>query len=97
MTKSNFYDLIGIDIKVIRAETNIDSRVPNISQDNNLLNIHCDLINESLVDGADTDIMYSLSTSLLRPSYSFTLEPRKVDTYNPVNKNTISSISIYIR
>ena len=60
-----------------------------------MLNIHCDLINESLGDGSESDIIYSFSTSVLRPSYSFTLEPRRV-TYNPVNKNTIRSIKIYI-
>ena len=53
------------------------------------------MINESLVDGQDTDIIYSFSTSVLRPSYSFTMEPKRV-TYNPVNKNTISGIKIYI-
>ena len=74
---------------------NIGSRVPNLSQDTDILNIHCDLPNESLVDGQDTDIIYSFSTSVLQPPYSFTLEPKRV-TYNPVNKNSISSIRIYI-
>ena len=58
-----------------------------------MLNIHNDLINDSLVDGEESDPIYSFSTSVLRPSYSFTIEPRRV-TYNPVNKNTISSIRI---
>ena len=53
------------------------------------------MIDDSLVDGKDTDIIYSFSTSVLQPSYSFTLEPRRV-TLNPVNKNTIRSIRIYI-
>ena len=35
------------------------------------------------------------STSVLKPSASFTLKPRRV-TFNPVNKTTISSIRIYI-
>ena len=69
--------------------------MPNLSQDTDILNIHCDLINDSLVDGQDTDIIYSFSTSVLRPSYSFTLEPRRV-TYNPTNKNIIDSIRIHI-
>ena len=43
----------------------------------------------------ESDIIYSFSTSILRPSYSFEREPRRV-TYNPLNKNTISSIRIYI-
>ena len=59
------------------------------------INAHCDLVNSSLVDGEESDIIYSFSTSVLKPSYSFTLEPRRI-TFNPLNKNTISSIRIYI-
>ena len=95
LTESNFNDLIGFDKKVSKSGNNIGVRVPNLSQDTDILNIHCDLINDSLVDGQDTDIIYSFSTSVLRPSYSFTLEPRRV-TFNPTNKNIISSIRIYI-
>ena len=95
LTASNFNDLIGFDKKVLKNEINIGPKVPNLSQDTDILNIHCDLINDSLVDGKDTDIIYSFSTSVLRPSYSFTIEPRRV-TYNPTNKNTISSIRTYI-
>ena len=95
LTASNFNELIGFDKKVLTSGTNIEERVPNLSQDTDILNIHCDLINDSLVGGQNTDIIYSFSTSVLTPSYSFTLEPRRV-TYNPVNKNTISSIRIYI-
>jgi len=95
LTASNFNELIGFDKKILSNETNIGTRVPNLSQDTDILNIHCDLINESLVDGQDTDIIYSFSTSVLNPSYSFTLEPKRV-TFNPVNKNYISSIRIHI-
>jgi len=69
--------------------------MPNLSQDTEMLNIHCDLVNTSLVDGVDTEKIYSFSTSILKPSYSFTMEPRRV-TLNPVNKSTISRIRIYI-
>ena len=92
---SNFNDLIGFDKKILTSGTHIGPRVPNLSQDTDVLNIHCDLVNESLVDGEETDIIYSFSTSVLRPSYSFTLEPQRV-TFNPVNKTTISSIRIVI-
>ena len=74
LTASNFNDLIGFDKKVLKNETNIGPKVPNLSQDTDILNIHCDLINDSLVDGQDTDIIYSFSTNVLRPSYSFTIE-----------------------
>ena len=92
---SNFNDLIGFDKKILTSGTHIGPKLPNLSQDTDLLNIHCDLINKSLVDGEETDIIYSFSTSVLTPSYSFTLEPRRV-TFNPINKNTISSIRIRI-
>ena len=95
LTASNFNELIGFDKKVLKSGNNIGPRVPNLSQDTDTLNIHCDLINDSLVDGQDTDIIYSFSTSVLQPSYSFTIEPQRV-TYNPTNKNSISSIRIYI-
>ena len=95
LTASNFNDLIGFNKTVLTSETNIGPSVPNLSQDTDILNIHCDLINDSLVGGQDTDIIYSFSTSVLNPSYSFTLEPRRV-TFNPINKNSISSIRIYI-
>ena len=92
---SDFNDLIGFDKKILTSGAHIGSRVPNLSQDTDILNVHCDLVNESLVDGEETNIIYSFSTSVLRPSYSFTLEPQRV-TFNPVNKTTISSIRIVI-
>ena len=95
LTASNFNELIGFKKEVLKTEVNIGSNVPNLSQDTDILNIHCDLINDSLVDGQDTDIIYSFSTSVLRPSYSFTIEPRRV-TFNPTNKNIIDSIRVYI-
>ena len=96
LTKSNFYELIGFDKKVITtARSNVGTKVPNLSQDTDILNIHCDLVNDSLVDGEESDIIYSFSTNVLRPSYSFTLEPRRI-TYNPIDKQTISSIRMYI-
>ena len=95
LTSSNFNDLIGFDKEMLKSQSNIGPKVPNLSQDTDILNIHCDLINDSLVDGQDTDILYSFSTSVLRPSYSFTMEPRRV-TFNPINSNNITSIRVYI-
>ena len=88
LTKSDFNDLIGFKKQVLTSAENIGDGIPNLSQDREILNIHCDLISESLVDEAETDIIYSFSTSTLTPSYSFTQEPRRVQ-FNPVNKNMI--------
>ena len=95
LTQSDFNDLIGFNKKVLKDAVNIGDRVPNLSQDTDILNVHCDIVNSSLVDGDESDIIYTFSTSVLRPSYSFTLEPRRV-TFNPANKQQISSIRIYI-
>ena len=95
LTKSNFNDLIGFNKKILTSSVNIGDQIPNLSQDREILNVPCDLISESLVDGDETDIIYSFSTSTLTPSFSFTQEPRRVQ-FNPVNKNTINKIRIYI-
>ena len=95
LTQSNFYDLIGFDKKILKDEVNLGPRVPNLSQDTEMLNVHCDLTNSSLVDGEESDIIYSFSTSVLRQSYGFTMEPMRV-TFSPVNKNRIGSIRVYI-
>ena len=95
LTQSDFNDLIGFNKKIITNSENIGEYIPNLSQDREILNIHCDLISDSLVDGDETDIIYSFSTSTLTPSYSFTQEPRRVQ-FNPGNKNMINKIRIYI-
>ena len=95
LTQSDFNDLIGFNKKILTNAENVGDYIPNLSQDREILNIHSDLISESLVDGDETDIIYSFRTSTLTPSYSFTQEPRRVQ-FNPVNKNTINKIRIYI-
>lgn len=94
LTNGNFYDLIGFD-KVIKNPVNIGVRMPNLVQNTEILNVHCDLVNESLVDGFQSDIIYSFGTGDLQQSYSFTKESMRI-TYSPINKNTISSIRIYV-
>ena len=36
---------------------NIGARVPNLTQDTDVLNIHCDLVSTLLVDGEESDHM----------------------------------------
>lgn len=94
LRRSDFNYVIGRK-KSLKEEYNYGTYTPSLYQDTDILSIHCDLVHESLIDGSDSDIVYSVSTSILRPSYSFTLEPQRV-TYKPINKNIISSIRIYI-
>ena len=66
-----------------------------ISEDTDVLNIHCDLISDSLVDGKESDTIFSFGTGTLRASYNFVLEPRRI-TFIPINRTSISSIRIYV-
>ena len=95
LTTSNFNDLIGFNKRILTSFKNVGDYTPNLSQDTEILNIHCDLISESLVDEHETDIIYTFSTNDLQPSYAFTKEPLRVQYY-PVNKSTINTLRIYI-
>ena len=66
-----------------------------MTQDTDVLSIHCDLTSDSLVDGEECDVIYSFGTSILRASYGFVLEPHRIN-FNPVNKTNILSIRIYV-
>ena len=94
LRQSNFGDLIGFNKQILTSSSDGDY-MPNLSQEREILNIHCDLISESLVNEHETDIIYTFGTNDLIPSYSFTKSPRRVRFY-PVNKYLISSIRIYI-
>ena len=91
LTKSNFYRLIGFKNEILRNERNVGSLTPNISEDTDVLNIHCDLISESLVDGEESDIIFSFGTGTLQSSYNFVLEPFLIQLIKH-----ISSIRIYV-
>ena len=65
LRKSDFNDLVGFDKNILTSGTHIGGKVPILSQETDVLNIHCDLINDSLVDGQNTDIICSFSTSVL--------------------------------
>lgn len=53
-TRSTFNELIGFDKVIIKDPVNIGQKVSNLSQDTDILNVHCHLVNTSLVDGVDS-------------------------------------------
>ena len=58
-------NLLGM-IKKLTDEKNIGDRVPNLTEDTDVLNIHCDLTSNSLVDGEESDIIYSFGTQSIK-------------------------------
>ena len=63
LTKSDFNELIGYDQNILTDERNIGDRVPNLTEDTDVLHIYCDLTSNSLVDGEESDLIYSFGTS----------------------------------
>ena len=61
LTASNIHGYINCLVLIIKVilkdKNNYGLRLPNLSQDTDLLNIDCDLINESLVDGEEIEII----------------------------------------
>ena len=99
LTKSNFNNLIGFDKVILQNEVNIGSKTPNDSADTDVLNIHCDLISDSLIRCSlireESGVIFSFGTGTLRASYNFVLEPRRI-MFNPINRTSISSIRICV-
>ena len=97
LTGSNFHEFVGFDKVILKDADNLGARLPNLSQDADILNIHCDLVNTSLVDGVDTDIIYSFSTSVMKPSFSFTMEPRRVvdNIFKPIRTMASSVFKMF--
>ena len=91
---SNFHTLLGFEKTVLR-KPEWGTMTPNITNSVDTIYIHCDLINNSLVDGHFSDVLYTLSTANLTRAYPFQDRPLRVG-YSEVNKNIINSIEIYI-
>ena len=71
-----FADLLGFDKKVLDQTTKISKNVPNITRGVDWVYIHCDLITREVAN-VGSDVLFSLSTSTLSISYSFSKETKK--------------------
>ena len=89
---SNFGDLIGFDKKII-TQTEYSSKLPNIIKSIDVININCDIISDSIVDGRFGKTLAMIPTDNLTRSYPFTFEPRRA-LFSPISKSKISEMSI---
>ena len=89
-----FADLLGFEKKVLDQTTNISKNVPNIIRGVDWVYIHCDLITRD-VKNVGSDVLYSLTTTTLSVSETFSKEPRRL-SWHPVNKHAIQSIRVYV-
>ena len=90
LSSGTFTDLLGFEKKVLDQTTN----VPNITRGVDWVFIYCDLITRE-VRNVGSDGLFSLPTSTLDVSYSFSKEPLRL-SWHTVNKNAIQSIRVYV-
>ena len=71
------------------------TKLPNITNSIDVLNINTNAIKDSIVDGVNTNTLAMIPTDNLTRSYPFTFEPRRT-LYCPVSSNTISEMRFYV-
>ena len=91
---TEFGELIGFEKKLV-TKTEYGTKLPNITNSTDVLNINTDAIKDSIVDGVNTNTLAMIPTDNLTRSYPFTFEPRRT-VYCPVSSNTISDMKIYV-
>ena len=94
MRGTDFGDLIGFEKKLV-TKTEYGTRLPNITNSIDSLNINTAAIKDSVVNGVNTDTIAVIPTDNLTRSYPFTFEPRR-QLYFPVSSNYISDMRIYV-
>ena len=91
---TNFREIIGFEKKLI-TKTEYGTKLPNITNSIDVLNINTNAIKDSIVDGINTNTIAVIPTVNLKRPYPFTFEPRRT-LYCPVSSNNISEIRIYV-
>ena len=94
LRQTNFGELIGFEKKLI-TKTEYGTKLPNITNSIDVLNINTNAIKDSIVDGINTNTIAMIPTDNLTRSYPFTFEPRRT-LYCPVSSNNISEMRIYV-
>lgn len=94
LRQGNFNDLIGFDKKVV-VQSGYSSNTPNITNSVDNINVHCNLVFDSVVSSNHTDTLYRFSTDNLVLSYPFKVEPRRL-LLNRIGANVIKELRIHL-
>ena len=89
---TDFSELIGFEKKLV-TKTEYGIKLPNITNSIDVLNINA--INDSIIDGINTNTIAMIPTDNLTRSYPFTFERRR-PLYCPVSSNIISEMRFYV-
>ena len=91
---TEFGELIGFDDKIVTA-TEYSARLPNITNSVDKINIHSDIVVNSILSGNSDNLLAVIPTDNLTRSYSFKFEPRRL-LFNEVNKTQLNELRFYI-
>ena len=91
---TEFGDLIGFEKKLI-TKTEYGTKLPNITNSIDVLNINTTAITNSIVNGINTNTIAVIPTDNLRRSFPFTFEPRRL-LFSDVSSSNISEIRVYV-
>ena len=94
LTGTEFGDLIGFTKKKV-TKTEYGSKLPNITNSIDVLNINTSAITNSIVNGESTNTIAVIPTDNLRRSFPFTFEPRRL-LFSNVYGSYISEIRVYV-
>ena len=104
LRETNFGELIGFDKKLI-TKTAGGTKLTNITNSIDVLNINTNAIKDSIVDGINTNTIAVIPTDNLTRSYPITFEPRRVvviihlspqNPHTPLYKTPIISMSFFV-
>ena len=91
---TEFGGLIGFDKKVVK-NTEYGTKLPNITNSIDVLNINTSVITNSIVNGINTNTVAVIPTDNLTRSYPFTFEPKR-PLYCDVSTFNIDEMRIYV-
>ena len=91
---TKFGDLIGFGKKLI-TKTEYGTKLPNITNSIDVLNINTSAITDSIVNGINTNTIAVVPTDNLTRSYPFTFEPKR-PLYFPLSSFHIDEMRIYV-
>ena len=90
--KDSIGSLLGFNKRVLNAGTTTSDNIVAINRTNTIY-VTCDLISSSYVNGIPTPVIYNFFPNV-PPGYKIIEVNLREDTYLPINKSQISSISI---
>ena len=89
---STFGDLIGFEPQILTT-TSYSTKLPNITNSVDTININCDNVTDSITDGRYSNTLAMIPTDNLTRSYPFSFEPRRA-LFSAISKTRISELRV---